>query len=271
MAVALVSQSCGKGKETEDEAAGVQSEESFTLSPVLAKIRGRWVEEITSTIKPDIPTMRLFATANNTLSGRFLVGGGYADQGVAISIRQEGDNDYTLTLTDDELRPHGWIPRERVFKGTWDPAENTLAFKSEDGEILKWNFPGEPPWQAFYSFNIFMCKLNPTATPTPGTGGGSSGGGSSGGGSNGGGSSGGGSGGGGDTGGGGGDDDTGGGDDFYVRFSPIAAVETVRETVLEDPAPTPTRTPPPVLNESCGLMSRSQVKWARMSGSGARQ
>lgn len=264
LAFASFTQSCGKGEDAETERADLGGEE-FNVSPVLQKIRGRWVEEIPSRIKPDIPTMRVFPTANNVLSGRFMVAGGYADTGIAITITETGPNQFSLVLQDDELRPHGWIPTVRNFTGTWDETTGTLSFKSPDGEYLEWRFPGDPPWKAFYSYKIYMCKLSPVATPggpSGGTGGGGSGGGSGGGGNGGGGGSDGGSGGGGGGGsdGGSGGDGDGGGDDFRSLASAL---------LLPDPAPSPTPSTPQ-MSESCGLMSRSEVDWARMSGSGSR-
>lgn len=129
------------------------------ISDTLKLIKGRWVQEIVSE-DANPQTMRLFASADNTLSGRFLVGGGFTDTGLAATLRQEGDV-FTFTLVDDELRPHDSMPnmpKTRTFRGTYDATRKTLSLEG-DGEFVHWEFTGN--YTAYYTAHIFRCVLIP--------------------------------------------------------------------------------------------------------------
>lgn len=246
----LAIQGCGKAKTEKEESNSEETgfvtadNPNARISETLKRIKGRWVEEIPSTIKPNIPTMRIYAVADNTLQGRFLVAGGYADQGVEITIREDNGT-FTLNLRDDELRPHAWIPAERLFTGTWNAAEQTFEFKSDSGEWIRWKFPSTADrvnnFRASYSASVFTCKITPAPSPGPLPVPTPSGGNGGGGGDN-----------DDDNGGGGGDDDS---DDSALHLNLLVA----------DPTPAPT--PMPRMGEICGVMTRHEVDWSRMSGS----
>ena len=233
-------QGCGKAEPKKDEAGGeatgfvTADNPDAKISETLKLLKGRWVEEIKSTIKPNIPTMRIYAVADNTLQGRLLVAGGYADQGVEVTIKEDNGS-FTMTLRDDELRPHAWIPADRNFIGTWDVAEQLFEFKSDSGEWIRWKLPGATnraeSFRALYSASVFTCKIVPAPTPGPIPG---------------------------------------------VPGTPVPtpapdsgdeelAALRLRALMVADPTPAPT--PMPRMGETCGVMTRHEVDWSRMSGS----
>ena len=99
--------------------------------------------------------MRLFATTDNTLAGRMNFAGPYEDTGVGATLVQASDV-YTLTLVDDDLRPHNAFPKQRVFTGTFNARTNTLTFKNEkENEDLKFEIPGG--YGLKFSGNVYHC------------------------------------------------------------------------------------------------------------------
>src|SRR4051794_26555232 len=61
------------------------------ISEVMQKLRGRWVKELKDQYRADPGMIRLFATSDNTLTGRFLFAGAFDDTGVAATLVQAGD------------------------------------------------------------------------------------------------------------------------------------------------------------------------------------
>lgn len=142
------------------------------LSDVLLRIKGRWVREIPDPREPNPPTLRLRASRADTLSGRFLVAGAFEDAGVAVTITQSG-KEFTMRLIDDEIRPHGYIPLERVFKGTFDEKERELSFKSEggSGEWVKFKYiagADNADYKMKYDAQLYRCAGMSIAPPAPG-------------------------------------------------------------------------------------------------------
>lgn len=239
------------------------------ISDTLQRFRGRWIQEIDDPNKPNPPTMRMFKTANNTLSGRFLFAGAFADTGVAATLVQDG-NTFTLTLTDDELRPHDWIPKERVLTGSFDASTQTLELKSRDGsEFMRFELQTEK-FALKFSGNVYHCTFVAGRDASGASGSGGSGtsipvGGSGSGGTisvp--------------DTGSGG--TRTGGSWSWSSGDSvPSSGPVNRLELSANEPrvAPTPTASPAPGRGVpaarlmSCGVMSLYQDSWSRMSGSG---
>lgn len=133
------------------------------LSEVLQRLRGRWIKELADPNLPDPSMMRLFSTADNLLTGRLLIAGAFDDTGVAATLKEEPDGTFTLTLTDDELRPHDSIPKTRTLTGTFDKEKNELSLKSAEGEYIVFDIPGG--FSLKFSANLFQCHMMPVSIP----------------------------------------------------------------------------------------------------------
>jgi hypothetical protein len=176
----------GCGKSAEDELAASNAatggEESSThvsaddpgtviTSEGLQRLKGRWVKEIPDPMAPNPPMLRIRGSGQNVLSGRLLASGAFADVGVGITIVDDSENNITMTLVDDETRPHPWVPKERIFKGKWDPEKLELTVRSGDGEFMTWEFSHDNAYEAQFTGNLFRCVVVPTPLPSPSPGG----------------------------------------------------------------------------------------------------
>lgn len=262
LVVSVFTQGCGNGHDSKQEEtlAANQAGPPHTvypdgddphavLSDVMKKLKGRWVKEILDPNTANPPTMRLFATATNQLSGRFLVGGGFSDVGVAITITQDGDS-FKLKLTDDEVRPHPWIPKSRIFKGTHDSEKKTIFFQATNGEYIKWELTEN--YTMYYTSNIYRCVL--VAPPKPSAGASTPG-----------------------------RSETPSrpssiplpppDDDYFNPWQPFAPESAPLTAVVRTPTPSPSPTPAlaPPMFDACATMGTYHEEWSRMSGSATPQ
>lgn len=242
-AFSIAVQGCGrKGKQSDTETSNndagatvLADNPNARLSEVMQLMRGRWVKEIPDPNRPNPPVMRLFAVADDQMEGRLLFAGAYADTGVLVRFVKVGEQ-YTMTLIDDELRPHDWIPKERVLSGTFNAEKRELELKSADGtEYMKFLLPGG--FAIKFTGNVYRCMTVPIPTG-PSGGSGSSGG-------------------------------SGGGSTPAPTPTPAPARRTLEYT-LDRPSPTPSPRPsaPPARVQACGIGSFWEEDWSRMSGSG---
>src|SRR5437588_762384 len=107
----FIAQACGKDRVAANDppAAAEQGTGEVSadapgavISDLLKQLKGRWVRENNDPNTPNPQMMRLAAVADNTLGGRFLVGGGFADTGVAATLVEDPPATFTFTLREGE-------------------------------------------------------------------------------------------------------------------------------------------------------------------------